>query len=42
MAKRTKQTNAWWTKEIQYEDRYYDKKKALSLGIVTDEKYEVE
>ena len=42
MEERTSKTKAWWTKEIQYEDRYYDKKKALALGIVTDEKYEVE
>ena len=41
-ADRTKKTIAWWKKEIQYEDKYYDKKKALMLGIVTDEKYEVE
>ena len=42
LAERTTKTKAWWSKEIQHEDRFYDKKKALSLGIVTDEKYEVE
>ena len=42
MKDRTKKTKEWWTKEIQYEDRYYDKKKAFALGIVTNEKYEVE
>lgn len=39
---RTKKTKAWWKKEIQYEDQYYDKKKALKLGIVTHDKFEVE
>ena len=39
---RTKKTLAWWKKEIQYEDQYYDKKKALTLGIVTHDKFEVE
>ena len=42
LTERTTKTRAWWKKEIQHEDRYYDKKKALALGIVTDEKYEVE
>ena len=39
---RTKKTKGWWKKEIQYEDRYYSKKKAIDLGIVTDERFEVE
>ena len=42
LADRTTKTRAWWVKEIEHEDRYYDKKKALSLGIVTDDLYEVE
>jgi len=42
MAERTCKTKKWWEKEIQYRDCYYDKEKALSLGIVTDPKFEVE
>ena len=38
----TNHTKAWWKKEIQYEDRFYDKTKALKLGIATNETYEVE
>lgn len=41
MVDRTKKTYAWWTKETKYEDRYYDKEKALTLGIVTHEGFEV-
>lgn len=42
LAERTSKTRAFWAKEIKYEDRYYNKAKAMALGIVTDEKYEVE
>jgi ATP-dependent Clp protease protease subunit len=39
---RTKKTRAWWKKEIEVKDKYYSKAQALKLGIVTDDKYEVE
>lgn len=42
LVERTGKTAAWWRKEIEHEDRYYDKKKALALGIVTEEKFEVD
>lgn len=41
MKDRTNKTKAWWKKEIQYEDKYYNKDKALKLGIVTNGKFEV-
>ena len=42
LADRTNHTIAWWKKEIKYEDGYYNKEKAMKLGIVTDSKFEVE
>lgn len=42
LADRTNKTKAWWQKEIQFEDKYYSKKKAVELGIVTKELFEVE
>ena len=42
LADRTKKTRAFWKKEIEYKDCYYPKDKAISLGIVTDDKFEVE
>ena len=38
---RTKKTMAWWKNEIKYNDEYYRKKKAIQLGIVTREEFEV-
>jgi len=38
---RTKKTKAWWKKELEHEDRYYTKEKALTLGLITDDKFEV-
>ena len=37
LADRTKHTLAWWKKEIEHEDRYYDYSKSLKLGIITEE-----
>ena len=41
LAERSKKTLAWWKKEIEFKDQYYDKTKAMSLGIITHDKYEV-
>lgn len=42
LAEKTDKNRAWWKKEIEYKDCFYDKEKALELGIVTDDKFEVE
>lgn len=39
---RASKRDGFWQRELKYEDRYYDKKKALALGIVTESKFEVE
>jgi hypothetical protein len=37
LADRTNKKRIWWKKQSRYEDKYFDKKKAIELGIVTDE-----
>jgi len=37
LADRTEKTAAWWTKEIKHEDRFYNKEKAIELGIVDED-----
>lgn len=37
LSSNTKKTLAWWKKEIEHEDKYYDYKKSVKLGIVTEE-----
>ena len=37
LADSTKKSLAWWKKEIEHEDKYYDYKKSLKLGIITEE-----
>lgn len=41
LEERTDKTLAWWKKEIQHDDKYYSKERAVKLGIVTNEKFEV-
>lgn len=42
LAENTDHTVAWWKKKIEFEDKYYNKSQALSLGIVTNVSYSVE
>jgi len=37
LAERTKKSLKFWQKEIAHDDKYYDYKKALKLGIITEE-----
>ena len=37
LADRTDKTEAWWKKQIEYKDMYFNKTKAVELGLVTDE-----
>ena len=34
LGERTKKNKKWWSKEIEHDDKYYDKVKAKTLGIV--------
>lgn len=42
LTERTNHTVVWWKKEIEFKDQYYDKEKAIKLGIVTNDKFGVE
>lgn len=37
LAQRTRLKKSWWKKQIKYEDCFYNKDRALELGIVTNE-----
>lgn len=37
LADRSDKTEAWWKKQIEYKDMYFEKTKAIELGLVTDE-----
>ena len=37
LADRTKKSLNWWKKEVEHEDKYYDYKKSIKLGIITEE-----
>lgn len=41
LAERTKKTKNWWKKETEDRTRYYNKKQALELGIITSEEYTI-
>lgn len=35
LGKKTNKSKKWWAKEIQHEDKYYDVKRAIKLGILS-------
>lgn len=42
LVENTNKSSRWWKAQIRYEDRYYDKEKAIKLGIVTNDDFEVD
>ena len=37
LEEKTNKSRAWWKKEIEYKDLYFNKTKAIDIGIVTEE-----
>lgn len=34
---RTEKSETWWRKELKYEDRFYSREEAITIGVVTEE-----